>query len=164
VEGVAVDAEGYVLDVRDPDGAKLSSLRQAPHEGRVERRQQRPHGPEERSRQPLAHPRFQVRPDVIGVPERRPHPAGVPARGHHGPGRQIGRMGLDDIRRLRSQPSPDLVEPPQQMVRAVVRKSWSGDTEELCTTCRSRRGVCVDDGLNIPGSWSNHHVFVPKLA
>jgi hypothetical protein len=110
--------------------------------------------------------RFYVCTQVVGVPKRRPYSRGLPAAAHDGGRRQVGGVCLEYVGALRPNQSSDLVETPEQMVRAVVRKGGARHPQHSGAWCLPlrRRVACVTPAEFIARPRGNYGVVVTELA
>ena len=132
--GVAHQAVGSGVD---EDEAKRRLLASG-HERRVEGRQQPLEGAAHLATdgsgrswpQPSSERRFDVGPDVVGVPEGRANARRLAAAGDDGRRRQIGRVRLENVDVFGAHAIPHLVETAEQMVGAVIRTCGPFDSND----------------------------------
>ncbi len=170
-----VDAERRMNDAAHARGPQPLGLHSARDErGRVrcqEGTDSEPEGPSQRSGSPRTLPasqrRFDVGPYMIGVPEGGSDAGGVPPRGKHGGGREVRRMGFQDVGPLCLHALSNLVQASEQMVRGVVGEGRPADPHHARNVRGlrgRRRDLCAGAGIFIARPGSNHRVIVTKLA
>jgi hypothetical protein len=71
-------------------------------------------------------------------------------------------VGLEDVGALRTHECSDLVETGEQVIRAVIRQSWSGHSNDTGTPLR--RDPCVGRGNFISWPGRDHRVIVAEMA
>jgi 1,2-diacylglycerol 3-alpha-glucosyltransferase len=101
-----------------------------------------------------------VRAHVVCVPKRRPCAGSFATAPHRRGGRQIRRVHLQDLRTFSPDQGSNLVETPEQVISAVVRKRRAGHAQYAGS---APAGALEERGFVVrPGG--NHRVVVTELA
>jgi hypothetical protein len=169
-----VDSKWYVDYVPDACASKLARLRDARNEGGIkgceESTNASPQSLRNQSCRTFANQsgdgRFCVRPHVVGVPKRRSDLRSLLSARDQGSGGEVRRVGLENVGALGANHGSDLVETPEQMVGAIVRKGGAGHAQDSgAWLLPSRRRVaCVRRAELVARPRGNHRVIVTELA
>jgi len=132
-----IDAEWDVHHAPNAGRYQFASLRNGGDERGIERGEQsanaRPHRFYDRfrgrPRKCARQGRLYVRAEVVGMPKGSSHPGRVSSAKSDCGRRQIRRVGFEDIGPRGPHESSDLVEAPQQVIGAVIRKRGALDSQ-----------------------------------